>query len=1454
MTTQRIIKNIMWKALLPTCFLLLNAGIALASPPPGTLIENIADVDYQDPGGAAFSKQSNAVIIPLAAGPSLTISKTGFPDPVGSGGEITYQITCQNEGNSRATGLIITDTIPEHTEYISGSASQNGIYDENTRELTWQFYSLNPASSQLVEFKVKVDPGLSLGTTIFNTVSVFCNEGVSDQDYLSMNVGLAPNLGISKAIEKIEPDESLTEGSYITYRIEFSNAGNQTATGLTLYDPIPENTQFSNATNGGSVAGNDVVWFLDDLPPNSTTSVKVTFEIIANPPEAILVANSAMLVCAQGFVAISNEVIGYLYLTIGLISDPQGNPVNWEENNKATAFLQDSSGNTVSGPKRVNTEGYFILPVPGQGTYELIIQFRSLISGIELRSSRQLNVTEGGGLFILEREVVQGSAVKRGALGELKYLPLNTPVTLINIDTQDSYQEKIIDNYGNFVFLEDLPPGNYLVKTEHPEYPGVFVASNLSILEEGQAVTQGDIFIDPSGVVFDSISYDRIAGATISLVDPDTKIPISLPPFSGTGAWPNVNNSNPFTSNIQGLYSFLLSTEQVGTLDDPAIYHLQVESPPGYMDRELEVQVAQEQDKISSLLITVRSLDGMPIAKAGSLETTWETVTLQGILSLAPNIPLFITAPAPCLQLEKKAKRKVVYLGDIAHYTLTLTNQDTQFAIDNIWIEDHLPPGMKYIPGSTFREGNVCEEPGQDSKGNLSWFIPRILPEEQIQLSYALKVGPNACKGDGLNIAQAAGQSLNQIITSNQAKFQIKIKEGIFTSKGIVIGKVFADKNGDGFQNYIDEETSPTEEVGIPGVHLYLENGVRVITDEYGKFSIFGLEPGTHVLRLDESTLPSSFNSNSGFRKIKPGFPSQFLDIKAGQIYQADFPIISETSCSSLISSTKSASNSSIEKFTCRAVMNPGEPTLEEQILGLTPEPAFLYPEDGQIMTMGHSNVQIKFPLGAKVILQINGEVINEKRVGTKVTNTANQTAIYEFISLRLNPEENTLKMQIKDQFGNVRATKSIKVYRIGYPHSITLSFEKEEIPADGITKTLVDMELRDKRGYLVPGSGIVTVEASAGQIEGEDIDPWTSGIQIRCQDGQAQFYLISDRKVGPATIAVHFETITQSKIVYFIPHMRAPLLVGVGELTLGYGHTKGDYLAFNYQLPEKEGFFHQEKLSFFFKGKVGEDKVLTLGYDSKNKDKEGLFETLDSTDEQEGYSVYGDSSKIEYETQSKSNIYVKLEDRHSSILWGDYKIDISQMKLSKYRRSFNGFLAQGKNDSNEANLFISPVSYALYKDEIRGQGIFGYYYLDKAPILQGSEQVSVEVRDKDHPDEILSQRKMQKDKDYEIDYDLGSLMFKEPIPYEDAQGNPVYIVVDYYIEGGTRNNLTIGVSVAGQITDKIKIQAHVIKEETTDTEFLMLGAMSTLSLGYQTKVLLEAAKTKSTSKMENAQ
>src|SRR5205823_14726588 len=82
---------------------------------------------------------------------------------------------------------------------------------------------------------------------------------------------------------------------------------------------------------------------------------------------------------------------------------------------------------------------------------------------------------------------------------------------------------------------------------------------------------------------------------------------------------------------------------------------------------------------------------------------------------------------------------------------------------------------------------------------------------------------------------------------------------------------------------------------GIPGVRLFLDDGTFAITDEQGKYSMYGVAGRTHVLKVDRSTLPlgaelaalSSRNAGDG--------GSRFIDLKFGEMQKADFAL---TDCS----------------------------------------------------------------------------------------------------------------------------------------------------------------------------------------------------------------------------------------------------------------------------------------------------------------------------------------------------------------------------------------------------------------------------------------------------------------------------------------------------------------------------------------------------------------------------
>src|SRR5260221_13144282 len=57
----------------------------------------------------------------VSASPTLNISKTDGPDPVNAGSNITYTICYSNTGNQNATGVVISDTIPTNTTFVSAT-------------------------------------------------------------------------------------------------------------------------------------------------------------------------------------------------------------------------------------------------------------------------------------------------------------------------------------------------------------------------------------------------------------------------------------------------------------------------------------------------------------------------------------------------------------------------------------------------------------------------------------------------------------------------------------------------------------------------------------------------------------------------------------------------------------------------------------------------------------------------------------------------------------------------------------------------------------------------------------------------------------------------------------------------------------------------------------------------------------------------------------------------------------------------------------------------------------------------------------------------------------------------------------------------------------------------------------------------------------------------------------
>jgi uncharacterized repeat protein (TIGR01451 family) len=89
------------------------------------------------------------------------VHKMAIPDAVAPGDVITYIIVMMNDQLGRAdpgTAVVLTDTIPAHTSYISGSAGSGAQYDAAADSITWAGTVPQGLSAE-VSFQVRVaDP------------------------------------------------------------------------------------------------------------------------------------------------------------------------------------------------------------------------------------------------------------------------------------------------------------------------------------------------------------------------------------------------------------------------------------------------------------------------------------------------------------------------------------------------------------------------------------------------------------------------------------------------------------------------------------------------------------------------------------------------------------------------------------------------------------------------------------------------------------------------------------------------------------------------------------------------------------------------------------------------------------------------------------------------------------------------------------------------------------------------------------------------------------------------------------------------------------------------------------------------------------------------------------------------------------------------------------------------
>lgn len=374
-----------------------------------------------------------------------------------------------------------------------------------------------------------------------------------------------------------------------------------------------------------------------------------------------------------------------------------------------------------------------------------------------------------------------------------------------------------------------------------------------------QSTTPASVLIGKSDIVFDGLSSGGkpVGGATVSLVDPVTLKPIPLP---AAGDTINPRNADPFVTGPDGVYAFTIPTPAAGTtLAFDILIHA-----PGYLDRKIKVLITPD---ASGVLYTVQltSLDGQPLARAGSFTLTDQSVKLTDVFSLLGNLPLFSNKP---IAVTKTADRGTATPGDRVTYTVGFSST-VPTTLGTTTVVDTLPAGLAYARGTAAVDGSPAE-PVVDGRV-LRWQFDALAPGTAHTIVYACVVLPGVAAGTNLvNGVTVSGSIPGTLVgSSGAATASVLVRGGLFSDRAVITGRVFADVMNTGHFREGDR--------GVAGARIYLENGESVSTDAEGRFSFPGVRPGMHILRLDETSLPRDVHVAADRRIDSPRSPVRLL-------------------------------------------------------------------------------------------------------------------------------------------------------------------------------------------------------------------------------------------------------------------------------------------------------------------------------------------------------------------------------------------------------------------------------------------------------------------------------------------------------------------------------------------------------------------------------------------------
>ncbi len=341
-----------------------SLSVACAVTADETITNTHYGVQAANVGTGELVSASGQVAVATWVPAELSITKSG-PEESAPGELIAYTLAVHNSGG-RARGVVVTDVLPEGTEYVSSSPT--GTHTPDTNTITWTTNSIR--RNRTVYYTVYVRAWQTITNANY---SVRSNTLPTQPGYPPVTTTIAPSLSIIKTAPP-----TATVDAHITYVLTVTNQGGL-ANGVVITDTVPEHATFVSASEGATPVSGLLTWTVAELPYD--TSVTRTFTVTAQ-----------------------QTIVNHDYGVDATNGDPaSGDPVS------TIIAPQFTLTKTAPLTAAVNTDITYVLTVTNQG---------GLATGTVLTDAIPLGATvtnTGGGTLIDNDQAI------RWSLGDLAY-------------------------------------------------------------------------------------------------------------------------------------------------------------------------------------------------------------------------------------------------------------------------------------------------------------------------------------------------------------------------------------------------------------------------------------------------------------------------------------------------------------------------------------------------------------------------------------------------------------------------------------------------------------------------------------------------------------------------------------------------------------------------------------------------------------------------------------------------------------------------------------------------------------------------------------------------------------------------------------------------------------------------------------------------------------------------